>query len=102
MTRFDSNTKLELTGHFSTPNTPKWPGFDQFEGRILHSHDFRDAKEFSGKDILVIGASYSAEDIALQCYKYVLHAIVHCTIIVLKGYFISYKVMIIVCSFKTI
>ncbi len=66
------HTKLELTGHFSVPNTPKWPGFDQFEGRILHSHDFRDAKEFSGKDILVIGTSYSAEDIALQCYKYVL------------------------------
>ena len=64
-------SKLELTGHFSIPNTPKWPGFDQFEGRILHSHDFRDAKEFSGKDVLVIGTSYSAEDIALQCYKYV-------------------------------
>ncbi len=62
---------IKLTGHFSTPNSPKWPGFDQFEGRILHAHDFREAKEFSGKDILVIGASFSAEDIALQCYKYV-------------------------------
>ncbi len=62
---------FELTGHFSIPNTPKWPGFDQFEGRILHSHDFRDAKEFSGKDILVIGTHYSAEDVGLQCYKYV-------------------------------
>lgn len=57
-------------GHFSVPNVPEWPGFDHFEGRILHSHDFRDAMEFKGKDILMIGTSYSAEDIVSQCYKY--------------------------------
>lgn len=27
-------------------------------------------QEFAGKDVLVIGTSYSAEDIASQCYKY--------------------------------
>ena len=58
------------TGHFSTPNIPEFPGFEGFNGRILHSHDFRDAMEFKGKDILVIGTSYSAEDIGSQCYKY--------------------------------
>ena len=31
---------------------------------------FRDACEFAGKRLLLIGASYSAEDIALQCVKY--------------------------------
>jgi len=36
----------------------------------MHSHDFRDAAEFKGRNVLVIGGSYSAEDIALQCYKY--------------------------------
>jgi len=56
-------------GQHSTPNVPEWPGFDEFKGRILHSHDFREAKEFTGKDILVVGSSYSAEDIALQCHK---------------------------------
>lgn len=58
------------SGHFSTPNVPYFPGFESFEGRVLHAHDFRDACEFTGKDILVIGTSYSAEDIASQCYKY--------------------------------
>ena len=43
---------------------------DLFPGRIMHSHDFRNAEEFSGQDLLVLGSSYSAEDIALQCYKY--------------------------------
>ena len=58
------------TGHFSTPNVPDYPGFETFLGRILHAHDFRDATEFTGKDILVVGASYSAEDIGSQCHKY--------------------------------
>lgn len=58
------------SGHFSTPNVPHFPGFDTFKGRVLHAHDFRDAVEFAGKDILLIGTSYSAEDIGSQCWKY--------------------------------
>lgn len=58
------------SGHFSTPNVPEFPGFSQFPGRILHAHDFRDALEFKDKDILIIGTSYSAEDIGSQCWKY--------------------------------
>jgi trimethylamine monooxygenase len=57
-------------GHFSTPNVPWFPGFDSFPGRVLHAHDFRDANEWVGKDILLIGSSYSAEDIGIQCFKY--------------------------------
>ena len=58
------------TGHFSVPNVPHYPGFETFPGRILHAHDFRDAVEFADKDILIVGASYSAEDIGSQCHKY--------------------------------
>jgi trimethylamine monooxygenase len=57
-------------GHFSTPNVPHFDGFSSFNGRVLHAHDFRDAMEFKGKDILIIGTSYSAEDIGSQCWKY--------------------------------
>lgn len=57
-------------GHFSTPNVPHFDGFDTFNGRVLHAHDFRDALEFKDKDILLIGTSYSAEDIGSQCWKY--------------------------------
>ena len=58
------------SGHFSTPNVPEFPGFDTFKGRVLHAHDFRDAAEFKDKDLLLIGTSYSAEDIGSQCWKY--------------------------------
>lgn len=58
------------TGHFSTPNMPYYDGLEQFPGRVLHAHDFRDALEFEGQDVLLVGSSYSAEDIGSQCYKY--------------------------------
>lgn len=58
------------TGHFSTPNVPYFEGFEHFPGRVLHAHDFRDACEFEGKNLLLVGSSYSAEDIGTQCYKY--------------------------------
>ncbi len=58
------------SGHFSTPNVPHFEGLDRFNGRVLHAHDFRDAVEFKDKDILIIGTSYSAEDIGSQCWKY--------------------------------
>ena len=58
------------SGHFSVPYIPEYDGMKSFPGRILHGHDFRDAEEFRNKDVVVLGSSYSAEDIALQCYKY--------------------------------
>ena len=61
---------IVATGHFSVPHVPDFPGIERFPGRVLHAHDFRDANEFAGKTLLLIGSSYSAEDIALQCVKY--------------------------------
>ena len=58
------------SGHYTYPNYPYFPGFESFQGRVLHSHDMRDATEFKGKNVLLIGTSYSAEDIASQCWKY--------------------------------
>lgn len=58
------------TGHFSTPNMPYFEGLEEYPGRVMHAHDFRDALEFKDQDILLVGSSYSAEDIGTQCYKY--------------------------------
>ncbi len=61
---------IVASGHFSTPRVPYYPGFESFNGRILHAHDFRDALEFKNQDLLLLGTSYSAEDIGSQCWKY--------------------------------
>ena len=36
----------------------------------MHAHDFRGADQFIGQKLLLIGSSYSAEDIAVQCFKH--------------------------------
>ncbi|MBW6418491.1 NAD(P)-binding domain-containing protein [Celeribacter sp. PS-C1] len=74
--RFDN--VIVASGHFSSPNVPEYEGFDQFNGRIVHAHDFRDAREFEGKDVLLMGSSYSAEDIGSQCWKYGANSIITC------------------------
>jgi trimethylamine monooxygenase len=66
------------TGHFSTPYAPEFEGFEKFGGRILHAHDFRDALEFKDKTVLLVGSSYSAEDVGSQCYKYGAKKLISC------------------------
>jgi len=66
----DFDYVVVASGHFSTPNVPDFEGLETFNGRVLHAHDFRDALEFKDKDILIVGTSYSAEDIGSQCWKY--------------------------------
>lgn len=58
------------SGHFSTPNMPYFKGIENFPGAVMHAHDFRGADQFIGQDLLLIGSSYSAEDIGVQCYKH--------------------------------
>jgi len=36
----------------------------------MHAHDFRDAREFKEKNVLIVGSRKSAEDIAIQCFKF--------------------------------
>lgn len=57
-------------GTFSFPNIPDFAGIETFEGRILHSKDFKDAHEFKGASILIIGGTFSASEIAIQLIKY--------------------------------
>lgn len=58
------------TGHFSVPNMPYFEGIETFPGNVLHAHDFRGAEPYVDRNLLLIGSSYSAEDIGVQCYKH--------------------------------
>lgn len=64
---------IVATGHFSVPEASSVKavsGLDGFAGRIMHSHDFRDASQFAGQDVLLVGASESGEDLGQQLLKF--------------------------------
>jgi cation diffusion facilitator CzcD-associated flavoprotein CzcO len=52
------------TGQQHTPRMPEWAGLEQYEGRLLHSAEYRNPAQFRNADVLVVGAGSSAMDIA--------------------------------------
>jgi dimethylaniline monooxygenase (N-oxide forming) len=54
-------------GLFSNiPHIPPFPGQDRFKGQILHSSEFRNRDQLTGKKVAVIGFGKSATDAALE------------------------------------
>lgn len=59
---------MVCTGHFSDSHLPleSFPGIHKFQGRILHSQEYRSPEGFEGKRVLVIGLGNSGGDIAVE------------------------------------
>nr|WPH24932.1 flavin-dependent monooxygenase 3C [Chilo suppressalis] len=53
-------------GHYNTPSIPSIPGLEEFQGEVIHSHDYRLPEIFADKRVLVVGAGPSGMDIALE------------------------------------
>jgi cation diffusion facilitator CzcD-associated flavoprotein CzcO len=51
---------INATGTWETPYIPAYPGADQFQGRQLHTKDYRTAEEFAGQHVLIVGGGISA------------------------------------------
>uniref|UniRef100_A0A914WPE3 Flavin-containing monooxygenase n=1 Tax=Plectus sambesii TaxID=2011161 RepID=A0A914WPE3_9BILA len=60
------NAVLVVTGHHVYPNVPDMTGLNKFEGRILHSHDYKDSHSFENKRVLVVGLGNSGGDIMCE------------------------------------
>ena len=54
-------------GHHWNPRWPEPEFSGSFHGRILHSHDYKDAADFKDKRIVVLGIGNSAMDISVEC-----------------------------------
>jgi pyruvate/2-oxoglutarate dehydrogenase complex dihydrolipoamide dehydrogenase (E3) component len=54
------------TGKNARPVLPDWPGREGFQGELLHARDYRNAKPYQGKSVLVVGCGSSGADIALE------------------------------------
>ena len=57
------------TGVSDIPNVPDIPGLENFKGRVLHSHGYDGAAQWSGRNALVIGTGTSGHDIAQDLHS---------------------------------
>lgn len=62
--RFDA--VAVCNGHFSEPRVPELPGFADFPGAALHSHNYRRPDAFAGKRVVVLGSSVSGGDLSRE------------------------------------
>ncbi|XP_067053433.1 uncharacterized protein [Acropora muricata] len=53
-------------GHFSVPYEPVILGVDSFPGLLMHSHCYRRPDTFQGKRVVILGGSFSGQDICLE------------------------------------
>jgi len=54
------------TGIANTPYRPSWTGFETYAGEMIHSSDYKNAAQFAGKRVLVVGFGNSGGEIALD------------------------------------
>ncbi|XP_009998172.1 PREDICTED: dimethylaniline monooxygenase [N-oxide-forming] 5-like [Chaetura pelagica] len=59
---------LVCTGHHTEAHLPlsTFPGIEKFKGRYLHSRDYKDARDFADKRVVVIGIGNSGSDLAVE------------------------------------
>ncbi|KAG1733994.1 FAD/NAD(P)-binding domain-containing protein [Suillus lakei] len=65
------------TGHGS-PRIPTWNGMDEFQGALYHSDFHKDAEQFRGKRVVVVGAGSASGDI---CQDFVAHGAAEVTLV---------------------
>ena len=55
-------------GVSSVPNRIKLPGINDYKGKVIHSADYDNGKEYKRKNVLVYGTGTSAHDVAQDLY----------------------------------
>ena len=54
------------TGVAGAPYRPSWPGREAYQGSVIHSSEYRNPQNYSGKRVLVVGFGNSGGEIALD------------------------------------
>jgi cation diffusion facilitator CzcD-associated flavoprotein CzcO len=58
--QFSARGIINATGTWKTPHCPKYPGWEKFKGRQLHTGEYKNAGEFTGKHVIIVGGGISA------------------------------------------
>lgn len=57
---------IVANGHYNEPYIPAVPGLDTFPGTLIHSRWWRNAQQFRGRNVIVVGSRASGFDIARE------------------------------------
>jgi len=57
------------SGHHAEKKMPNFQGQEEFEGKIVHSHDYTDYRGYEGKRVIVVGIGNSGVDVAVELSK---------------------------------
>ena len=71
----DGNARIMKPKHIvmavgvsSVPNRTKIPGMEGYKGKVIHSTDYSNGRDYKGKNVLVFGTGTSAHDVAQDLY----------------------------------
>ncbi|MBS1596904.1 MAG: NAD(P)/FAD-dependent oxidoreductase [Bacteroidetes bacterium] len=67
---FKSKYLVMATGIFNKPKPIFFKGQETFPGKILHSCEYKTAKDFKGQKVLVVGFGNSACEIAIDLFEH--------------------------------
>ncbi|MBX9246500.1 NAD(P)/FAD-dependent oxidoreductase [Actinotalea ferrariae] len=65
-TRLTAPVVVVATGYSHTPHVPAWPGLETWTGTLLHARDYRNARPYRGRDVLVVGVGNTGAEIAVD------------------------------------
>ncbi|WP_282628432.1 NAD(P)-binding domain-containing protein [Empedobacter sedimenti] len=58
--QFSARGIINATGTWKTPNIPKIKGSELFKGKQLHTNEYKNADEFIGQHVIIVGGGISA------------------------------------------
>ncbi|XP_039265985.2 flavin-containing monooxygenase 5-like [Styela clava] len=63
---------MVCTGHHAYPNNPaeNIHGYETFQGRVTHGHDYRDHKPFENRRVMVVGLGNTGGDLAAELSRH--------------------------------
>jgi putative flavoprotein involved in K+ transport len=57
------------TGLNTVPYLPSWPGRDTFDGELIHAIEYRNAKPFRGRRVLLVGMGQTGSDLSVELLR---------------------------------